>query len=309
MMNQEKIGKFIATLRKEEKNMTQEQFAEKLGVSNRSVSRWENGKSMPDLSMLPIISEELGVSVTELLNGERSDSRSEVKDSISKIIELSDQEKHRKAKTVNGCFAAGLLCIGAAILHGQFDILSFAEAPDVLLRVLIGIGIFFEIAGFYYNSKEHKYTDRELKILSEGEGPVRMKTPGEMLQFAKKHQKADLKQYEKAFGAIAEKLLPEEEAVFSMVAETFVVNESWTDSWRPWHVAVAVTGSRLMICGEAIHGRFMTFYDVESFDLEDISSVELVNRKIIIRFAKGELKIEGENLEAVVGLLKNALKK
>lgn len=47
MLDQEKIGKLIASLRKE-KNMTQEQLAEKLGVSNRSISRWENGKSMPD---------------------------------------------------------------------------------------------------------------------------------------------------------------------------------------------------------------------------------------------------------------------
>ena len=77
MINQEKIGKFIATLRKEKKKMTQEQFAERLGVSNRSVSRWENGNSMPDLSLLPLISEELGVSVSELLNGEHANERAE----------------------------------------------------------------------------------------------------------------------------------------------------------------------------------------------------------------------------------------
>ncbi len=46
-MNQERIGKFIATCRKE-KNLTQEELAEKLGVTSKSISRWENGKTMPD---------------------------------------------------------------------------------------------------------------------------------------------------------------------------------------------------------------------------------------------------------------------
>ena len=97
--------------------------------------------------------------------------------------------------------------------------------------------------------------------------------------------------------------------MFSMVAETFIVNESWSDSWQPWHVTLAVTEKRLLVCGEAIHGRFMIFYDVESFALEDILSVEVVNRKIVIRLLNGELKIEGAKSEEVTGLLKTALKK
>lgn len=69
-MNQVNVGKFIAALRKE-KNLTQEQFADNLGVNNRSVSRWENGNCMPDLSLLEMISAELKVSVSELLDGKR----------------------------------------------------------------------------------------------------------------------------------------------------------------------------------------------------------------------------------------------
>ena len=69
-MNQEKIGKFITELRKE-KNMTQEQLAEKLGVSNKSVSRWENGKTMPDYSVLEDICRELGININELMSGEK----------------------------------------------------------------------------------------------------------------------------------------------------------------------------------------------------------------------------------------------
>ncbi len=69
-MNQESVGKFMASLRKEKK-LTQEQLAEMLGVNSRSVSRWENGYCMPDFSLLPMISDELEVSVAELLNGKR----------------------------------------------------------------------------------------------------------------------------------------------------------------------------------------------------------------------------------------------
>ena len=69
-MNQENIGKFIASLRKE-KELTQEQLAEQLGVNSRSVSRWENGNCMPDLSLLEMLAQELGVSVSELLSGMR----------------------------------------------------------------------------------------------------------------------------------------------------------------------------------------------------------------------------------------------
>ena len=68
-MNQEKIGKFIAKKRKE-KNLTQIQFAEKLGVSDRSVSNWENGKNMPDMSLFPIISKELNITINDLMSGE-----------------------------------------------------------------------------------------------------------------------------------------------------------------------------------------------------------------------------------------------
>lgn len=68
-MNQEKIGKFISTKRKE-KNLTQEELAEKLGVTNKAVSKWENGKCMPDLSIIQELCSILGISVTALLNGD-----------------------------------------------------------------------------------------------------------------------------------------------------------------------------------------------------------------------------------------------
>ena len=73
-MNQVKIGKFIADKRKEKK-LTQQQLAEKLGVSDRAISNWENGKNMPDISLFPIISKELDVTVNDLMSGEKVDKK------------------------------------------------------------------------------------------------------------------------------------------------------------------------------------------------------------------------------------------
>ena len=69
-MNQEKIGKFIAMCRKEN-NFTQEQLAEKLGVSSKSISRWENGNTMPDYSILADLCKNLNISINELFSREK----------------------------------------------------------------------------------------------------------------------------------------------------------------------------------------------------------------------------------------------
>ena len=76
-MNQEKIGNFIKSLRKE-KNMTQNELALKLGVTDKAISKWENGRGLPDLSLIKDVSDILGVTVNELLTGEKLDSKEEV---------------------------------------------------------------------------------------------------------------------------------------------------------------------------------------------------------------------------------------
>jgi len=301
MMTQENIGKIIAEKRKE-LQMTQEQFAEKLGVSNRSVSRWENGKTMPDYSLFPSICEILRISVSELLEGKGLH-----KEQIHLIVELLEYEKQKRQKVINRYMIIVIICISLLLLHYQFHILNFASKTDFLLGLLTGLGIICICWILYYNNKKQKYTEDELKVFLGINQNVGMRTAGEMIRYVRRNQKAELKQYEKAFQAIEEKLLPEENAVFTMVADTFVVNESWTDSWKPWHIALAVTEERLLVCGEAIHGRLMTFYDVESFLLKDVISAELINRKIVIKFSKQILSIEGGDLAAVMDLLKKTL--
>ena len=166
-MNQENVGKFIAALRKE-KNLTQEQLAEILGVNNRSISRWENGHCMPDLSLLQVVSKELGVSISELLNGRRMSKEEmiDLRDSINTIIELSNKEKNMKTKKLNNYFLAGLLCILVVILNNRFGVLSFIfkePIDDFVAGLLTSLGLLFEFIGFYNNNhnKTFKQTKKE----------------------------------------------------------------------------------------------------------------------------------------------------
>ena len=85
-MDQIKIGKFISEQRKN-KGMTQIEFAEKLGVTNKSVSRWETGRNMPDVSLFIPICELLEISVNELITGEKIE-----KDDTAKADILMFQE-------------------------------------------------------------------------------------------------------------------------------------------------------------------------------------------------------------------------
>lgn len=74
-MNQQKIGSFIRELRKEQ-GITQEQLAEQFNISARTISRWETGHNMPDISLLVEISEFFDVSIPEIINGERKRKKS-----------------------------------------------------------------------------------------------------------------------------------------------------------------------------------------------------------------------------------------
>lgn len=101
-MNQEKIGKFIAKKRKE-KNLTQMQFAEKLGVSDRSVSNWENGKNMPDMSLFPIISKELNITINDLMSGEiveKKEYQQKFEENIIYTIDKKVKKENRLLKII-----------------------------------------------------------------------------------------------------------------------------------------------------------------------------------------------------------------
>ena len=101
-MNQVKIGKFIAEQRKEKK-LTQQQLAEKLGVSDRAISNWENGKNMPDISLFPIISKELDVTVNDLMSGEKVDKKNyqeKFEENIIYTIDKTVKKENRILKII-----------------------------------------------------------------------------------------------------------------------------------------------------------------------------------------------------------------
>lgn len=94
-MDQQKIGKFIAECRKENK-LTQEQLAEKLNVTDKSISRWENGKTMPDISLFEPLCEILNISINELLKAQKLNNK-KVNNKISAEV-LMDYSKYVKSK-------------------------------------------------------------------------------------------------------------------------------------------------------------------------------------------------------------------
>ena len=100
-MNQERIGRFIAELRKEKK-LTQIDLANKLGITDRAISKWENGRGLPDLSLLTPLCEILDVSINELLSGSRLDKKDyqeKLEKNIINTIDYTDK-KIRKTKKI-----------------------------------------------------------------------------------------------------------------------------------------------------------------------------------------------------------------
>lgn len=138
-MDQKKIGKFISELRKE-KNMTQEQLAEKMGVTNKSISRWENGKTMPDLSLFKPLCYELGISINELLAGNKipkEDYNKIADENLSKII-----EKQNKNSKIFQKRMMLILAITAIITMIIITLLPIKTLKDVLMLLMV-IGLAF----------------------------------------------------------------------------------------------------------------------------------------------------------------------
>ena len=99
-MNQQKIGKFIQEKRKE-KELNQLELAEKLGVSNRTISKWENGNSMPDYSIINDLCRELDISINELLSGENltaENYQKKLEENIVGTIDYNNKKRNKKIK-------------------------------------------------------------------------------------------------------------------------------------------------------------------------------------------------------------------
>jgi transcriptional regulator with XRE-family HTH domain len=123
----------LKSLRKE-KGITQEKLAEELGVSGRTVSRWETGNNMPDISVLIEISEFYDVSIPEIVDGER---KSENMDDESKKVaeSLSDYADADKTKTIKEIRQLSLVGVAALAIYFIIDVSGYAGAYDIADRI------------------------------------------------------------------------------------------------------------------------------------------------------------------------------
>lgn len=161
-MNQQKIGQFLKSLRKE-KGLTQEQFSEIVNVSNRTVSRWENGNNMPDLDVLIEISDFYEIELRELLDGERKSGKmnKELEETVLKAVDYTNTETSKYTQKVHW-----LLLVGAAFwllsliishtelieIYAMRSVSDFAEGAAVGM-VICGI---FVTSRFGQKMKEFK---------------------------------------------------------------------------------------------------------------------------------------------------------
>ncbi len=146
-MDQKKIGFFLKTLRKE-KNITQEMLAETLHVSSRTVSRWETGNNMPDISLLVELSEFYQVSIPEIIDGERKSEHmeQETKQTAIKMAEYSKNELQiEKQKFVH----AFLMVFGGFLIISAFAIFpnesSWGSIYASIGGMIVTVGIYFKI--------------------------------------------------------------------------------------------------------------------------------------------------------------------
>ncbi len=152
-MNQKKIGSFIAACRKEN-GLTQAALGEKLGITDRAVSKWENGRSLPDPSIMLELCELLHINVNELLTGERLNMEDYNEMAEKNLMELARQEELNNKKLLSLEYVIGWSCSVAFLV--LIFAASFAVTSTAWRIVMILTGCVIFIIGMYYSIKlEH----------------------------------------------------------------------------------------------------------------------------------------------------------
>ncbi len=146
-MNQIKIGKFIAECRKKA-NLTQMQLAEKLGITNRAVSKWETGKSLPDSSVMLELCDILCISVNELLSGEKISMENSNQKNEQLLLDMA-KELEKKNKTIWTSMWA-IMIVSMTALFAGILIAAFL-IPEGIWQIItiLGVCIVFLIPCFY----------------------------------------------------------------------------------------------------------------------------------------------------------------
>lgn len=164
-MNQEKIGKFIAKLRNE-KQITQQELADKIGVTDRAISKWENGRGMPDLSLLPLLANELNIEISELLNGRKMTKEEliDLRETIDNLIEYQSNQQIKNDKKFNKYNMIGCIALILALFHSEFGYLNYIftqNMAEFVQGLLYGICICANIISLY--NRTHNISVREKK--------------------------------------------------------------------------------------------------------------------------------------------------
>lgn len=141
-MNQQKVGQFLKTLRNE-KSFTQAELAEVLGVSNRSISRWENGITMPDFDLLIELAKYYEVEVGEILDGERKDKKmdNQTEELLLKVADYNNVERDFFSKRMCIMFTialAGMVIFAAIYLAGFERIQPYASIVNIVVGFVTG---------------------------------------------------------------------------------------------------------------------------------------------------------------------------
>lgn len=173
-MNQIKIGKFIAECRKKN-NLTQMQLAEKLNSTDRAISKWENGKAMPDSSIMLELCNELKISVNELLSGEMIEMRDYNQIAEKNLLEMAKKEEVQNKKMMfyemvigymsSVTFLILLFTASFAVENIVARIIVFILA---FLVLIVGVSFALKIeteTGYYECQKcHHKYVPKYSKV-------------------------------------------------------------------------------------------------------------------------------------------------
>ncbi|MBO5414658.1 MAG: helix-turn-helix transcriptional regulator [Bacilli bacterium] len=154
-MNQEKIGKFISKLRKEKK-LTQEQLAEKLGVTSKSISRWENGKTMPDVSLFEPLCKELNITINELLSGEKI-KKEEYQEKFEENVINTINYANKKIDSSRNQIGIFLLVVGFLVILTAVTIFPSESSWS---SIYSSCGLIISLIGFSKIVKKISYSKR-----------------------------------------------------------------------------------------------------------------------------------------------------
>ena len=152
-MDQKKTGLFLRELRKE-KQLTQEQLAERFGVTNRSVSRWETGSNMPDLSILVELADFYDVDIRDIIDGERKgeDMNKEEKERLQLVADYAETEKNTLLMRLRIFSIVGLVSLIAGLTMMVISRDNNLPVYDYLMGTLMGVAIGALLVAVFYST-------------------------------------------------------------------------------------------------------------------------------------------------------------